>query len=97
MHIKIDQDTAEAIAIKALGFIAGDDDNFDSFLMISGASPEALKEGLKDRYFLAGVLEFLLSREPLLLEFCHSEKIDPHFPVLAQSILSGSDRDLNFI
>lgn len=97
MSMKVDQNTAETIALKALGFIAGDDDNFERFLMVSGAGPDALKHGVKDRFFLAGVLAFLLSQEPLLLEFCRAEKIDPHSPVLAQALLAGSDKDMNFI
>jgi hypothetical protein len=77
--------------------MAGDEDIFAQFLMISGTSPEALRNGLKDRIFLAGVLEFLLSRENLLIEFCRSERIDPHFPHLAHTVLAGSDKDMNFI
>jgi hypothetical protein len=97
MQIIIDQDTSEAIALKALAFMARDDEILASFLQISGASPDALKGGLGDRFFLAGVLEYLLSQEALLLEFCAQEKLDPHFPNLAQAILAGTDKDMYFM
>lgn len=97
MKVEIDPDSAEAIALKALTFIAGDDDIFERFLLISGATPGDLKAGLANRFFLAGVLEFLLSQEALLLEFCDRETMDPRFPDLAHSILTGTDKDMNFI
>lgn len=97
MQIIIDQDTSAAIALKALAFMARDDEVFGSFLQISGASPDSLKDGLGDRFFLAGVLEYLLSQEILLLEFCAHEKMDPASPKRAQAILAGTDKDMYFM
>ena len=97
MQFKVDRDAAEAIALKALSFIARDEEIFTSFLQISGASPQSLKDGLSDRFFLAGVMAFLLSQEPLLIEFCQFEKLDPFLPGRAHAILAGTDKDINFI
>jgi hypothetical protein len=97
MPKQVTSDTAEVIAIKALTFLARDEIAFATFLEFCGATPATLKSLMGDRFFLAGILEFLLAEESLLLKFCAAEKIDPFLPAIAQAQLSGSITDESFI
>ena len=64
------RDRAETIAIKALTFIAGDQDLMGAFLAQSGLSPDELRESLNEPGFLIGVLDFLLMEDERVLAFC---------------------------
>ncbi len=88
---------AEAIALEALAFIANDEDQFGELLALSGLDQGTLRNALTDRHVLAGILGFMLEREPLLLSFCKQNKIDPERPGKAQLVLSGADKDEYFI
>ncbi len=74
---RIDLDAAEALAFRAVAFIASDDGYLADFLSRSGLSPQALAEFIEDRAFLTGVLDHLLADESLLLAFCGNAGIDP--------------------
>ena len=69
--------SAEILALKALGFLANSGDAADRFLAASGADPIILQELAGDPEFLAAVVDFLLSDEALLVQFCEAEMLDP--------------------
>jgi hypothetical protein len=50
-----------------------------------------LREQLTNPSFLAGILDFMLSDEPLLLSFCEEQNIAPTLIVQARRALPGSE------
>lgn len=62
-------ETAERVAVEALGFIAEQEERVTSFLAKSGLETGDLRTAAAEPGFLAGVLAHLLGDEGLLLEF----------------------------
>jgi hypothetical protein len=87
---RLDLDAAEALAFRAVAFIASDDGYLADFLSRSGLSPQALAECIEDRAFLTGVLDHMLADESLLLAFCGNAGIDPADIQPARDALSPS-------
>lgn len=93
MMIKTETDSfvieaAEALAYRALAFIAADQSYLSDFLSRSGVSPDQLPELLECRDFLVGILDHLLSDESLLLAFCGNSGIDPSEVLPARKALA---------
>ncbi len=82
-------DDAEKIAISALSFLAGDPENISNFLALSGIGPDTLRAAAKDEKFLAGVLDFIISDESLLLACAETLGFGPDRIVAAQRRLAG--------
>ncbi|MEQ9178864.1 MAG: DUF3572 domain-containing protein, partial [Nitratireductor sp.] len=62
--------TAEALAIQALGFVAADPVLLPRFLALTGIEASEIRRAAAEPGFLAGVLNFLLAHEPTLTAFC---------------------------
>ena len=92
----LSHDAAETLALQAMAFIAADEASFNGFLRQSGATPQNLKDLIRHRHFLAGVLAFVLERDSLLLDFCAAENLDPRLPERARQLLCP-DSDVHFI
>jgi Protein of unknown function (DUF3572) len=80
---------AEVIALKCLVFLAEDEQRVNRFMSLSGLSPGDLRAGANQPEFLAGVLDYLLSDEKLLLAFIGSHGLEPEIPGLARRLLPG--------
>jgi len=63
------------LAIDALSFLAGEPEALGRFLALSGIGPTMLRAAASDPVFLAGVLDYFLSDEPLLLAFANQAGI----------------------
>ncbi len=63
-------DSAEAIAIQALAFIAGSETLLPRFLQLTGIDASEVRQAAREPGFLAGVLQFIAAHEPTLIEFC---------------------------
>jgi hypothetical protein len=84
---------AEAVAIKALGFIAADPELLPRFLAITGIEASSIRRAAAEPGFLAGVLQFVLAHEPTLLRFAEQTGIPPASVGAAQKHLpAGDDR-----
>ena len=79
---------AEELAVKALIFLAADEERTLRFTGISGLCLENLRAAAKSPEFLAGVLDYLAGDESLLLAFAANGCIDPAQIQRAQAILS---------
>jgi hypothetical protein len=86
---KLSHEEAEVIALKALGFLAGDAARLERFLALSGVSPTDIREAAASPQFLAGLLNHLLQDESLLLTFTAEQEFDPRVPALAAALLAG--------
>ena len=68
---------AEAMAIRALGFLASDPEELGRFLALTGIEPGQIREAAQEPRFLAGVLEYICAHQPLLLAFARESGLHP--------------------
>lgn len=73
-----------------LGFLVSEEDRASRFLGVSGLTPEALRAGASDPAFLAGVMDYVLADQSLLLAFAESADIPPDRAVAARRQLPGA-------
>lgn len=78
---------AEALAIRALAFLAEQPEELGNFLALSGIGPETVRFAASEPGFLAGVLEYFMENEPLLLVFCSRENVRPTLFAAARYLL----------
>lgn len=88
-HLDYSQKNAETLALQAVAFLASDDQRIERFVTTSGLDPASLKRGINDSTMLAGVLDYILGDETLLLDFAAFADIDPEAPVRARRALPG--------
>ena len=75
------------LAIQALAFIAEEPERLGPFIDTTGIAVERIRDAARERGFLAGVLEHMLSDESLLVAFADSAGIDPAEIARARSAL----------
>jgi hypothetical protein len=73
----VDREEAETIAVQGLGFLGGDPARLARFLALTGLEPVQLRREAQSAWFMAAVLDHLLSDESLLLVFCAETGVDP--------------------
>jgi hypothetical protein len=86
------RETAENLAIRALGFIAGEPDRLVGFLNMTGIAAADIRAAAREPRFLAGVLEHMLGNEGLLIAFAADAGIDPAEVGSASAALGGSEQ-----
>src|SRR5205085_2927407 len=64
----LDREAAESLAVQALTDLAEGPERLGRFLALSGLGPDEIRIAAGEPGFLAGVLEYLSSEEPLLLD-----------------------------
>ena len=72
-----DRENAEALAIRALGFVAADPELLPRFLAITGIEAGAIRQAASEPGFLAGVLQFIAAHEPTLMRFSEETGVPP--------------------
>jgi hypothetical protein len=82
---------AQDLAINFVRFLAQDDDRLTRFLQLTGIDLESVKTQLvaRDAGFLASVIEYAMSDESLLLQYCAEVDAKPEVFARAQYALSG--------
>jgi Protein of unknown function (DUF3572) len=86
---RITREFAESLAVKALSFLAQDSDRLGQFLATSGIGPDMIRTAAANPDFLSGILDHIVSDEPLLLAFAADAAVGPEEVVQAQAALSG--------
>ncbi len=71
------QESAQALALQALGWLAQDADRLGAFMATGGLDLADLRAQAGDPMLLAAVLDFLLADETLLLAFCAEAEVPP--------------------
>jgi Protein of unknown function (DUF3572) len=84
---------AEAIAVEALAFMAGDAERLGKFLAQTGLGPENLRQAAAEPGFFAGVLRHLIEDESLLMAFAANAGLQPEVVARAASTLGGPQTD----
>ena len=85
------RESAETLALRALAWLAADDDLLGRFLGASGAAPGDLATGASDPRFLAAVVDFLLTDDVLVMAFCDAEGYPYPAPMAARAALPGGE------
>ena len=80
---------AQAIAVEALQFIAGESETLDRFLSASGLDLAGLRDAAASPHFLGGVLDHVCADEPLLLAFADAQRRKPESVDAARRLLAG--------
>jgi len=85
------KDQAEALALKALGFLVADEDLLPVFMGSTGASAEDLRSGAADPIFLGAVLDFLMMDDQWVIRFCDSHTVPYDNIYVARQSLPGGE------
>ena len=70
-------DLADQIAIQGLTFLAADAERLDRFFGVTGLDVTTLRRAAESPGFMASVLDYLGSDEPLLRAFAQEHDYDP--------------------
>jgi hypothetical protein len=81
------REQAETLAIGALGFLAADPGALGRFLALTGIGPANLRSAATEPGFLAGLLDYFLANEPLLVDYARQQGIAPEEIVRARTAL----------
>ena len=72
----MNRQSAEILAFKGLAFLANDAPALEKFLTLTGTTASELRGRAEEPEFLAALLDFLMTDEPLLTAFCEAEAVD---------------------
>jgi hypothetical protein len=95
-RIRFARKEAEALAIQALTFIAGDGERLGRFLAVTGIGPAEIRAAAREPGFLGGVLDYVLSDERLMTAFIADAGLDPADVDRGRALLAGTpwERDI---
>ena len=78
---------AETLAIGALAFLASEPEALSRFLRLTGLSPDSLRIAAGEPGFLAGLLDYFLANEALLIDYARDAGIAPEEIARARAAL----------
>ena len=82
---------AAVIALRAMAWLARDEERFSRFCRLTGIDAASLREAAADSGAQMAVLDHLLGDESLLLVFTSDEGLPPEAPRLARMRLGAED------
>jgi len=82
---------APELALRALAFLAQDEDRVSRFLTLTGLDAGDLRALLHNREFHLAVLDHLAGDEALLLDFAAAESLPPEAVGRARRALGGGE------
>ena len=88
---RITRDEAEAIALLALSYITTHEEVLGRFLSMSGLEPGTIRHAAASPGFLAAILDYVASDEPLLLALAKEMDARPERIMEAHRTLSPSE------
>ena len=83
------QESAEVVGLKALTWMAGNEDLLPVFLGSTGASETDLRSGATDSAFLGALLDFIMMDDTWVTSFCDAEGLSYDQPMTARMSLPG--------
>jgi hypothetical protein len=81
---------AETLALRALAFIAADEERLQRFLVSTGTTPDDVRARAADPDFLAGVYDHLLADDALLVAFAEEVDLPPEEVAVQRYRLPGA-------
>ncbi|MEQ8745712.1 DUF3572 family protein [Pyruvatibacter sp.] len=88
----MNSEDAQILALRALTFLAEDQQRIEGFLRMTGTQPADLRQFAQTEEGLAAILDYLLGNERLLLEFTGSEQCPDDAPARARRALPGNQQ-----
>lgn len=85
----ITSEYAETIGLKALAWLAGNDELCPVFLGASGASEADFRQRAQDPAFLGAVLDFVTMDDAWVIAFCDAVGLSYEVPMQARQALPG--------
>jgi hypothetical protein len=82
------RESAEMLAIEALGFLAQEPERLGRFLALTGIEAQSLRAAALEPNFLLGVLDHLAGDERLLRQFSEQKEIEPEVVPRARDLLA---------
>ena len=86
----MEKEAAETLALEALTYLASDERRLGALLAQAGWTLAELRSGLGETHVLAGILDFVLGDERLVMGFCEAAGCAPEAPLRARRALPGS-------
>lgn len=86
------QESAETLALTALGWLVGDDELLPVFMGASGSSEDDLRVRAGEPEFLGAVLDFLLMDDAWVMRFCDETGTAYAAPAQARAALPGGEQ-----
>lgn len=83
------QESAQALALEGLVWLAGQEALLPAFLDASGLEVGQIAAAARSPEFLAGVLDFLLQDDAWVMAFCESRGLPYTAPATARAALPG--------
>ena len=83
------QESAEIVALRALSWLAGDEDLLAVFMNATGSAQEDLRRGADSPEFLAAVLDFITMDDAWIVRFCDASGLGYEQPMQARALLPG--------
>lgn len=87
----MNRENAETIGLKALAWLARNDELLPVFLGSTGASLDELRSRAGEAEFLGPVLDFILMDDDWVLAFSEAAVIDPSDLLAARQVLPGGE------
>ena len=81
------REQAETLAIGALGFLASQPEALGRFLSLAGIGPSTLRSAVAEPGFLAGLLDYFLANETLLVDYARDAGLPPEAITRARQAL----------
>lgn len=88
---RVTREEAENVALGAFSFLTGDEERLSRFLAVSGLRPDTIRSAASSPGFFAGILDYVVSDEPLLLALAKDLNTKPEHIVQAHWTLSPSE------
>ncbi|MBW0159066.1 DUF3572 domain-containing protein [Sedimentimonas flavescens] len=85
-------ESAQVLAIRALGWLAGQDEIFDAFLAASGAAASDVRAMASDPGFLCAMLDFLMQSDAWVITCAGDLGVPPEVLQGARAVLGGGDQ-----
>ena len=87
------RDEAEALAIHAVGFLAGQEDGLERFSSLTGIGIDEIRTRIADGDFLGAVLDYVLYDDKLVGEIAAAADMPPEAVLQARRLLPGYSPD----
>ncbi|MBC7165080.1 MAG: DUF3572 domain-containing protein [Roseovarius sp.] len=87
--MSMQRETAETVALQALGWLAGNEDLWPVFLGATGASEADLRARAAEADLLGAVLDFVMMDDAWVVAFCDARGHGYDVPMRARAALPG--------
>ena len=88
---RVTREEAENVAVGAFSYIISDEERLGRFMAVSGLQPDTIRSAASSPGFFAGILDYVVSDEPLLIALAKERDTKPEHIMQAHWTLSPSE------